>query len=585
MPELRDATTSNEGQTRSTSQERPKTADDKRSRSFSRPRTATRAADHSADLQMLGQTIEIRAGDETFSFPTPSPRLPPKSATFHHKPSPLNASGSPAIGVALGSPSQAAMPCWGRSITADHISSRMPVLPPPARAPPAIPDQSENDGQRTELRRKKSTWKKFGDLFGRKAPRPLPEEPFYKLKPTREQDRVTDKLHPPPAATGFASPGHSPFLKRSQSSSPAPHQRTPSMTRSRARLEARAEAELASFNRESKPKKWRSPSMIQKEGFSPMFRALNYPRDSEDMFRSIDQERTDSPLSMNEKAASCATPSTPRLALDLPDSKFERYSVMFEKLLEEPKPSLLERRQSKMQRRKSLKTLDPVSSVGEEGSDSPQAANGVPQRSLTSPFLKKSLSISVGKKANNAATATAANGTAVNRPRPIQRSKTAPTAAASPIAQTFAKAKIAMGLGRSPQSPRRAEEEVPATPMTFATLSDGDSPAAVHDDQNRNADQAEPRWDMLTSKPARLGTEERPDAYLRVKSPQDLERQIVQVSVARQVSVSKARQQVQQAVASKQPLRPRIVELSKDRKSTVVLIETEEEWKESATGG
>ena len=68
--------------------------------------------------------------------------------------------------------------------------------------------------------------------------------------------------------------------------------------------------------------------------------------------------------------------------------------------------------------------------------------------------------------------------------------------------------------------------------------------------------------------------EERQGLYPRVKSPEDLERQIVQVSVARQVSVSRARRQVQQAAASKQPLRPRVVELSKNRKSTVVLIES-----------
>jgi hypothetical protein len=50
-------------------------------------------------------------------------------------------------------------------------------------------------------------------------------------------------------------------------------------------------------------------------------------------------------------------------------------------------------------------------------------------------------------------------------------------------------------------------------------------------------------------------------------------RQIVQVSVARQVSVSKARQRVADAVEVKQPLRPRVVELGKNRKSTLVMIE------------
>ena len=41
-------------------------------------------------LHIPGQTIEIKAGDDIFSFPTPSPRLPPKSATFQTTPSPLS---------------------------------------------------------------------------------------------------------------------------------------------------------------------------------------------------------------------------------------------------------------------------------------------------------------------------------------------------------------------------------------------------------------------------------------------------------------------------------------------------------------
>ncbi len=65
--------------------------------------------------------------------------------------------------------------------------------------------------------------------------------------------------------------------------------------------------------------------------------------------------------------------------------------------------------------------------------------------------------------------------------------------------------------------------------------------------------------------------------YPHIKSPADLERQIVQVSVARQVSVSKARKLVQRAqVESRLPLRPRVVEMRGrgERKSThVVLIE------------
>ena len=582
VAEHRDASPKDRRQKTARSQERPKTAgDDKRSRSFSRPRTATRATDHTNELQGLGQTIEIKAGNETFNFPTPSPRLPPKSATFHASPSPLSVRRSPSIGVALGSPSQVAMPAWGRSHTADHVSTRMPLPPQPMRAPPQIPNVTLPDEQ---IRRKKS-WKVFGGLFGRKAAKSTIEEPFYKLKVPEEHGKDPNYLYPRSIAASTPSPRHSPLPQRwpipqrSPSSPGGQPRRTPSITRGIARFEARAEADLASFNPDVKPKKMRSPSMVQKEGFSPMFRALGQPRDSEDMFRPDHMERNDSPMSMNEKPCLSATPSTPRLDLEIPDSKFERYSVMFEKLLEEPKPSLLERRQSRLQSKKSLKTLDPVESVAEEGSTPQRESSGLLQRSITSPHIKKTLSIRIGKKADNAVATTAEQGTAIHRPRPIQRSKTTAAGAPSPLAQSFAKAKMAI-LGRSPRSPAFAENVLPPTPMTAATLSDSDSVAVIENDLNnlqRNMDQAGPNWDMITSKPAKLDVSDRPDPYLRVKSPADLEKQIVQVSVARQVSVSKARQQVQQAVASKQPLRPRIVELSKDRKSTVVLIETEED--------
>ena len=570
---------------KSMSQERPKTADDRRSRSFSRPRTATRVKDCSIDIPIPGETIQIKAGNETFDFPTPSPRLPPKSATFQLTPSPLNLSGSPAIGVALGSPShppsQPAMPNWGRSFTADHISNRMPFQQPPARPPPAIPERVESDAPSPEVRRKKSSWKTFGGLFGRKQPKQAVEEPFYKLRLPQEHNQLSSLLRPTDAAADTPSPGVSPGLHGGSSPTPGPHRRTPSMTRGMARFEARAEADLASFNPNSKPRKMRSPSMIQKEGFSPMFRALgsNYPRDSEEMFRAVPEERTDSPLSMREKTGLGASPSTPRLDLDLPDPKFERYSVMFEKLLDDRKPSLLERRQSKLQRTRSIRLEDDAKKDNEDEVMPLPTANTTPQRSMSTTPLKKSLSIRVGTKANGATVLVKEQDTAVNRPRPIQRSKTAPPGAVSPLAQGFAKAKIAI-LGRSPQSPSTAENDLPATPMTITTLSDSDSVAIINNDLGtlqRNMDQTEPSWDMVTSNPTKIVVEDYSGHKLRVKSPEDLDRQIVQVSVARQVSVSKARKQVQQATASKQPLRPRVVELSKDRKSTVVLIETGDE--------
>ena len=284
----------------------------------------------------------------------------------------------------------------------------------------------------------------------------------------------------------------------------------------------------------------------------------SFRRLSEDMFNVDKQPRNDSPLSVNEEPEMLGVPRTPRLDLDLPNPTFERYSVMFEKVLEEPKPSLLERRQSRLQRNRSTKRLDTV--IDESDAQDPVCEGGQQQASA-SPYIKKALSIRV-------------NG--INRPRPIQRSKTAPPGAVSPVAKGFSNPKIAV-MANSPASQSFIEGSLPPTPMTLATLSDSDSVAVINDDLRQaksETDQSEPSWDMVTSEPATVSPKRRRNPYLRVKSPDDLERQMVQVSVARQVSVSKARKQVEKSLPSKQPLRPKVVELSKNRKSTVVLIES-----------
>ncbi|KAI7532628.1 hypothetical protein KC331_g13490 [Hortaea werneckii] len=138
---------------------------------------------------------------------------------------------------------------------------------------------------------------------------------------------------------------------------------------------------------------------------------------------------------------------------------------------------------------------------------------------------------------------------------------------------------------RSPKTPLSDENSLPPTPTTVTTVTDDDSFALTSHEPlpsakpRGRAQETGRRHDMGTT---RTGTvhEESParDPYERVKSPEDLDRQVVQVSVARQVSVSRARRQVEQATNSaKQPLRPRVVELGKHRKSTMVLIESGDE--------
>ena len=567
------STQSNDERKKSIGSDRPKTADARASRSFSRPRTANATVERSVEVPAQPETIQFKSGNDTYNFPTPSPRLPPKSATFYYPPtpSPHLPSESPAIGVALGSPSQPPMPKWGRAYTTNDVWGREAVASPPRRMPATAAKMTETTPQRPDLKRKKSSWRALGDLFGRKPSKSAVQEPFYKVKVPHAQK--------PEAARSLDTP--SPIQPDVHSSKPPGHHRTPSITRGMARFEARAQADLASFHPGSQPRKMRSPSMIQKEGFSPMFRILNSQRESEEMFSSSAHDRNDSPLSMNEKLA---LPRTPRLDLDLPNPGFDRYSIMFEKVLEDPKPSLLERRQSKMQRKKSLKGPEPITEENGVGTSVPDSGL---QRSVSSPRLLNITSrlFIKTKQKDRSVTAPVPTGqenecaTALNRPRPILRSNTVPSGSQSPLERAFMKATktVVMGLTPTSQTFSISENSLPPTPMTANTISDRDSVAILSNDitgGQRGIDQGEPSWDMITSKP--LSPEKRRDPYPRVKSPEELERQIVQVSVARQVSVTKARRQVQNATASKQPLRPRVVQLSKDkdRKSTMVVIES-----------
>ena len=278
---------------------------------------------------------------------------------------------------------------------------------------------------------------------------------------------------------------------------------------------------------------------------------------------------------------------------------------MFEKLLE-PRQSILERRQSKARRQSSLlKDLPAIPSPGSatqspiDGklalADSYQSVPSGPrdhrrmQRSVTSPHMQQTPTSLTIRPENPPQRREAP--TAIHRPRPIQRSKTAPPKAVSPVAPNFshpASRPVPAGAPTfphprpddpdcpSPTSLLGAEDSLPPTPTDSSASLPDTEPMTI----SRSTSGAEaPRWDML-SRRARdaAGPGARP-SYPRISSPAELERQMVQVSVARQVSVSKARRKVECAVTTKQPMRPRVVELGttgkgamKRPKSTHVVV-------------
>ncbi|TKA72571.1 hypothetical protein B0A55_07216 [Friedmanniomyces simplex] len=601
-------------------------------------------------LSVIGETIEIRAGGDTFNFPTPSPRLPPQgkgSSAFQASPLSLTEpqSSPPAIGVAIGSPTQAP-PAWGRSYTADEMNERMGGSAEAAQSQRTIPGDRAAEGgalpRVPELRKKESRWKTLGLLFGRKAARPpAVSEPFYKVQiaQAEPQEQYQTPHSPPYARTLAETPSPSPGMMRSPGSISTHHSRSPSINRGLARFEARMEADRHSFmpsidgavgrttlhaNRGSIGSLSPAPTPGQLEGI----------RTSADLFKTAHQQgggeegRRDSPMSASNAeggggAQRGAVPGMPRLDLDIPGAEMERYSVMFEKLLE-PRQSILERRQSKAKRQKSVvgrgkKELPPIPATPESCGPSPietkKAVMGpplgrsMPQRSLTSPHLNRVPSLTVGVAAKKSAGNLKAplkeqqqeqSATALHRPRPIRRSKTAPPGSVPPVAPNFSRPKPSVfatsteDLRDAPESPLLGEDSLPPTPTNI--MGESGERSIPHETLSvanrktttkRNDSVDEQSWDMLTSKPADIPnntssprTQQQQGhhaQYPHIKTPADLERQIVQVSVARQVSVSKARKLVQRAqVESRLPLRPRVVEMKGrgERKSThVVLIE------------
>ncbi|GAB1738551.1 hypothetical protein NU219Hw_g3356t1 [Hortaea werneckii] len=520
------------------------------------PRPVNKTTDTAGGLETLTEADEKYEGGEACqssarmqtSLPTPTHLpLPPKSATFHRSHSPLHGSDTESIGIMLGSPRQP--PLYSARTQSEEVLAKreMQRRPQPNRAattaatgpPPPLLDQTLTPPQTPEARKKKQSWKALGGLFQRVQSKP-------KVSTAPSDGSIAQR-------SGIPAP--SPGYSENQGSTP----RTPLVSRNMARIEARREAEQSSS-----------------VATNDKFHASSHPPRKQ----SLQPKQQDKHSTGTTSNVPGAVPRTPKLDLEIPNAEMERYSVMFEKLLE-PRQSILERRQSKarMQEPNFEKSLP----------QRPQAhEDGVPQRSITSPHLRSNFPLKI-KVRGSEDTEVEGPPTAVHQPHSLQRSMTLPSNTMSPVVKESSRPKpptlSSTESDRSPKTPLSDENSLPPTPTTVTTVTDDDSFALTSHEplpptkSRERAEEIGRRHEMGTT---RTGTvhERSParDPYERVKSPEDLDRQVVQVSVARQVSVSRARRQVEQATNSaKQPLRPRVVELGKHRKSTMVLIESGDE--------
>ncbi|KAF2771522.1 hypothetical protein EJ03DRAFT_30721 [Teratosphaeria nubilosa] len=609
--------------------------------SFERPVTAAR--DRQRELDAV--KIEIEEGGVCFAFPTPSPlvspSVPPKSAsTFSATPSPLGENPTtPRIRQSSGSAMRDPA-ARGRAKTSENVATTAKLQGNafPLRANTCIAEPT-NSMRRPELLRKKSSWRTFGGLFSRKVPEPEPE-PRTNRQYSPHVERCRTLCPPLQAQPLLETPQPSPAdLVRIRTTSTS-HAKSPLSTYNPNRLDTRAASGEASCMLPSKRESRPLPTVPCSTWtfMPPVHPNIHIP--SPDSISKPLPEMKDSPTDADDgQMFRPALPPIPplqplplRLDLDIPNSELERYSVMFEKLLAS-RQSIADRRRSRS--RKSLvgnstDTLDdvpPLPPKDFKNSVVPRSPAG-PQRSVSSPHSKPLPTLSIRVSGNGKASAMidrqqTVNASAADCRRSRQRSRTAPPGSISTVshsqthnAQTLASILPRTWLGfegepsLSPSSILEAENSLPPTPSTVSTCSyaDGDdiqilgsyAPTIRQEKTSNNTlalsvstlempSQSECASktpdtiasDVGSSLTPRRSVRGKPLAP-RVQSTQELEDRIVQVSVARQVSVSRARRQVEMAANKKplaQPLRPRVVDMgaAKDRKSMFVKVEGSEE--------
>lgn len=509
------------------------------------------------DQRSYPPNMQFVTGNDSFRFPSPAlvnnstKKSPPTSVA--HLPS-LAAAGNDSTISTPGpqhtpglqhtpGPQQTPRhqpPSWTRSHTAPIVGTpRLEALPQPSNW--------EHTQQRPQLKKQKSAWKTFGSFFkgNKQARQPIPDQ-FYQIQPPSN-----DNL----AQSGKNAQGRMGVLE-----SPVPSPITKDEPATVARVDSGHGAEKGAGslmpppNRDAFP--MRTSSRVSANFFEPM-----------------------------PDSAGDGPRRTPRLDVSIPDSGLDRYSVMFEKLLE-PKVSLIERRKSKR-----LNNKDSGSPVGGSELLGAKKSSGL-QRSLTSPSLNREPSLTIhiahSNRANRASTVptTQSKARVVSiRPQAPRRSMTAPNDGSTPVSVPFesktpntalaAPLPASTTTASSPRCSIMSENSLPPTPNTATSISSsinttvfGPSSSPPKASSSHHQQDDTPPVPPLPNR-----SSDRPPLPRQMSGTERFNRQIVQVSVARQVSVSKARRRVADAVEVKQPLRPRVVELGKNRKSTLVLIE------------
>ncbi|OCL08230.1 hypothetical protein AOQ84DRAFT_376953 [Glonium stellatum] len=535
-----------------------------------RPRTSGGPGDRGRHFHKKGAPIAITSDDHTFNFPLPAPKTVLYTAEIHE---------DSTIGMAIGSPTTPAR--WNRDPHAtDFVTNKT------GTTTKILYDNSMTDSSDTSHDAVKPKISRWRSLFGRKTSNNAQHTPFYLLQQfpstqTHVDSRSDVSSQRPRAASRSASRAAS----RAASSPTAISEKQESRKKTKATKKAAADQAKAKNEAENFTATLKSPITREEESPEPP------PKDNWDAPAKIPKVTISSGSENN-------SPRTlgPGLMLDvdIPDIQMERYSVMFGSLLRPDRSSsLFIRRQANPEKLKPLNEL----SVKTEYVDS---ANGLlkPQRRATSPSPSKSPTFSLSLFPPPAQTRDnhppSPRVTSLHRPRPLQRSNTAP-GALSPSRQTFAQSddagkKSAHAAQEEPPTPELATHLMTPTPSTIQSFDSEETEATLvvaKDTGPWKPRLPEPEWEIVAKSvetPSQVEGENSPrPAKVDEPTPETTQ---VSVGVARTVSVSRstgARPQFlkpmivtseqPERLVDRKPLTPTLVELRNRKSQRVQIVE------------
>lgn len=544
-------------------------------RAIRRPKTA-----EGENRVSFFEAFHIDAGEDLFHFPkTPSAKSPPVDFLA---PLPSPGPGSPLIGIAFGSPTHPP-PEWQKFL---HASTRSATASPRTFAfqysPLGAPSPLQHEHHVTSKAEKRKTWRNLFQIPKKPAKSytmpvlPAEEAETKKsrrltmrkslLRPVSRSRRHADEaplrsdIIVPEILTPLQAPRF-PGSPHSTASAPviasSPQVRKLSKV---SRILGATDEDLLKLNRMLPP----SPG------------------------KAITTDRAERPL----PAIPRSELPTPRLDLRLPSFELERYSVMFEDVLDKPS-SLLERRKSRLNmldvpsshRPMPLKDHAKLSPLPRLSPVPTPSSIKRPTRTMSSPGTSPTVARHDG------------NARAFHKPLHLQRANTIPAPRVSPLQTTFEQsAEPREVLSRqtffeSPVSPDDEEMSLPQTPpvMSHSALPDihvvTDFPVPIE----AHKDGLPGIWHTALPPVPGSSTSSRfsVDIHRALDSPSDTlsrskstnttaTRAIihkVQVATARRISVSRARQAIQNASFTKQPVKPKLINVSTtlhSRKSSVL---------------